>query len=71
MPVWLRTLAGWNPVSAVTAASRTLWGNPSPSALGGVWPRQHPVLVAVAWSLLLLSVCVPLASFLFRHRTTT
>lgn len=49
----------------------TLWGNPNPSALDGVWPMQHPVLVAVAWSLLLLSVCVPLASFLHRHRTTT
>jgi ABC-2 type transport system permease protein len=71
MPVWLRTLADWNPVSAVTAASRTLWGNPNPSALDGVWPMQHPVLVAVAWSLLLLSVCVSLASFLYRHRTTT
>lgn len=57
------------PVRAVTAASRTLWGNPS--ALDGVWPMQHPVLATVAWSLLLLSVCVPLASFLYRHRTTT
>jgi ABC-2 type transport system permease protein len=71
MAVWLRILADWNPVSAVTAASRTLWSNPNPPALDGVRPMQHPVLVAVAWSLLLLSVCVPLASFLYRHRTTT
>ena len=33
--------------------------------------RSVKRLVAVAWSLLLLSVCVPLASFLYRHRTTT
>jgi len=33
--------------------------------------RSVKRIVAVAWSLLLLSVCVPLASFLYRHRTTT
>ena len=27
MPTWLRTIAEWNPVSAVTAACRELWGN--------------------------------------------
>src|SRR5580704_12473037 len=28
MPGWLRTVADWNPVSAVTAGARHLWGNP-------------------------------------------
>jgi len=32
MPGWLQAIADWNPVSAVTAAARHLWGNPNPSA---------------------------------------
>ena len=32
MPAVVRTIADWNPVSAVTAASRNLFGNPNPSA---------------------------------------
>ncbi len=32
MPAWLQVIANWNPVSAVTAAARTLFGNPNPSA---------------------------------------
>jgi hypothetical protein len=27
MPTWLRVVAEWNPVSALTAAGRDLWGN--------------------------------------------
>ena len=33
MPAVLRTIADWNPVSAVTAAARQLFGNPNPSAV--------------------------------------
>ncbi len=43
MPAVLRTLADWNPVSAVTAAARRLFGNPNPSASIHAWPMQHPV----------------------------
>jgi hypothetical protein len=32
MPGWLQAIANWNPVSAVTAGARHLWGNPNPSA---------------------------------------
>ena len=42
MPAVLRTIANWNPVSAVTAAARELWGNPNPSATIHAWPMQHP-----------------------------
>ena len=31
MPGWLQAVADWNPVSAVTAGARNLWGNPNPS----------------------------------------
>ncbi len=71
MPDWLRTIADWNPLSAVTAACRTLWGNPNPSALDAAWPMQHPVWAATAWSVALLIVCLPIATMLFRRRTTT
>lgn len=70
MPAILRVIADWNPVSAVTAACRTLFGNPNPSSTIHAWPMQHPVLAALAWSLLLIAVFAPLASYLFRRRTT-
>jgi len=64
MPVVLRTLADWNPVSAVTAACRELFGNPNPSATIQSWPMQHPVAAALAWSVVLVAVCAPLAAYL-------
>jgi ABC transporter DrrB family efflux protein len=70
MPAWLRVIADWNPVSSVTAACRQLFGNPNPSALIRDWPMQHPVEAALIWSAVLLAICVPLAVFLFRRRTS-
>ena len=70
MPAWLQVIANWNPVSAVTAAARTLFGNPNPSAALHVWPMQHPVLASLAWSVAILLVFVPLATHLYRRRTT-
>jgi ABC-2 type transport system permease protein len=70
MPAWLRTIVDWNPVSAVTAACRELWGNPNPQALSTAWPMQHPVWMSLAWSVAILVVCLPLASMLYRRRTT-
>lgn len=70
MPAWLRAVTDWNPVSAVTAAVRTLCGNPNPSATSGAWAMQHSVWMALAWSAAILVVCAPLASVLYRRRTT-
>jgi ABC transporter DrrB family efflux protein len=70
MPTWLRTLADWNPVSAVASAIRHLWGNPNPSATIPAWPMQHPVWAALGWSVAILVVCAPLAVHLYRRRTT-
>ncbi|HEY3941045.1 MAG TPA: ABC transporter permease [Acidimicrobiales bacterium] len=70
MPGWLQAIANWNPVSSVTAAARHLFGNPNPSAALHVWPMEHPVVAAVGWSVLLLGIFVPLASILYRRRTT-
>jgi ABC-type multidrug transport system permease subunit len=70
MPSWLQVIADWNPVSAVTAACRDLFGNPNPSGSIHAWPMQHPVWASLGWSLLILAVCAPLAVHLFQRRTT-
>ncbi len=70
MPAWMRTIANWNPVSAMTSACRHLFGNPNPSAAIHVWPMQHPVLASLAWSIGMLAVFAPLATVLYRRRTT-
>ena len=70
MPGWLQAIANWNPVSAVTAGARQLWGNPNPSSSIQAWPMQHPVQASLIWSVLILAVAAPLASYFFRRRTT-
>ncbi|MFC9790838.1 ABC transporter permease [Rhodococcus sp. NPDC127528] len=61
-PPVLRTLAEWNPVSAVTQAARELFGNTSAVVpVADVWPLQHPVPYTLLWVALLLAVCVPLS----------
>jgi ABC-type multidrug transport system permease subunit len=70
MPAVLRVIANWNPVSAVTAAARHLFANPNPSASIHAWPMQHPVLASLLWSVALIAIFAPLASLLYRRRTT-
>ena len=70
MPTVLRVIADWNPVSAVTSAARQLWGNPNPSATIHAWPMQHPVAASLLWSVVLLVIFAPLATVLYRRRTT-
>lgn len=70
MPAVLRTIADWNPVSAVTSAARQLFHNPNPSAMIHAWPMQHPVAASLLWSIVLLAVFAPLAAWLYRRRTT-
>ena len=64
----LRTIANWNPISAVAAACRELFGNPNPSARVDAWPMQNPVLAAVLWSLVFIAVFAPLGVRLYRRR---
>lgn len=70
MPAVLRTIADWNPVSAVTAAARELFHNPNPAAAIDAWPMQHPVAASLIWSVALLAIFAPLATVLYRRRTT-
>jgi ABC-type multidrug transport system permease subunit len=70
MPAWLATIANWNPVSAVTSACRSLFGNPNPSSTINAWPMQHPVAAALVWSVVILLVSVVAAGHLYRYRTS-
>lgn len=70
LPDGLRQVAEWSPVSAMVAAVRTLFGNPTGIPADAAWPLQHPVLAAVLWCVALLAVAVPLTVRRFRARTT-
>ncbi|MEZ0095816.1 ABC transporter permease [Streptacidiphilus sp. EB129] len=63
MPGWLRLVANWNPISAVAAAARELFGNTVPAMPGEVLPLplRHPIAATLVWCAVLLTVFVPLA----------
>jgi ABC transporter DrrB family efflux protein len=65
----LRHLAAWNPISALTAAVRGLFGNPTATPADAPWPLAHPVIAAVAWCAVLLAIAMPAAIYRFRRRT--
>jgi ABC-type polysaccharide/polyol phosphate export permease len=69
MPGWLRAVADWNPVSALAASCRHLFGNPNPAAAVDSWPMQHPELTTIAWSVLLFALFAPPALHRFRRNT--
>jgi ABC-2 type transport system permease protein len=55
-----RAIAEWDPISALVAAVRSLT-TPAYHNPGGSWQLDHPEIAMVAWCLILLAVCVPLA----------
>lgn len=61
MPGWMRAIADWNPVSAVVAACRGLFGNPGMTVANPAWPVAHPISATLLWSALLLVIFVPLS----------
>ena len=70
LPNGLQQIAEWNPVSAVVAATRSLFGNPMAVPADAPWPLQHAVLAAVLWSAALLAIAAPLCVLRFKRRTT-
>jgi ABC-2 type transport system permease protein len=68
MPAWLQAVANWNPMSAMAASCRSLFGNPNPASSVGAWPMQHPELYTVASSLGFVAIVAPLAVHLYRRR---
>lgn len=69
MPTWLRVIAEWNPVSALTASCRQLWGNQPDAVANTSWPLLHPVIASVGWSIIFTAVFAPLAIAAFRRRS--
>jgi ABC-2 type transport system permease protein len=62
LPIVLRVFAEWNPVSAVTQATRELFGNTSSMApKSDAWSMQHPVVTTLGWVAIILLVFIPLA----------
>ena len=67
-PTVLKTIAQWNPISALTQAARELFGNVAPTVrVADVWPLQHPELYVVLWVVGILAVFVPLAGRQFKR----
>lgn len=64
MPLWLGTIADWNPMSSTVTAVRGLFGNPV--AVGDTWITQNAPLMAVVWPLLLVAVFAPLCVHKYR-----
>jgi ABC-type multidrug transport system permease subunit len=69
MPRWLRVIAEWNPVSALTAGCRQLWGNGDLPAASAQLPLQHPVTASLIWSVVFTAVFAPLAVSAFKRRS--
>lgn len=69
MPIGLRGFAEWNPVTVAADALRGLYGNPLrvTGALPTSWPAQHATSYAIACSLLIIVVFVPLAVLRYRR----
>jgi ABC-2 type transport system permease protein len=61
-PAGLKVVANWNPVSAVTQASRQLFGNTGAAPLpDSPWSLHHPIIYTLLWIVGLLAVFVPLS----------
>ena len=71
LPRALKVFAEWNPVSTVTQATRELFGNTAgvknPST---VWPIEHAAVYSIGWSLLLLTIFIPLSVRLYQRASS-
>jgi ABC-2 type transport system permease protein len=68
LPGVLRTIAEWNPISALTHAVREQFGNipvgtPEPTS----WPLQNSVLYSMVWAIALIAIFAPIATRLYQR----
>jgi ABC transporter DrrB family efflux protein len=70
LPGPLRVFADWNPVSAVTQASRNLFGNVGTLPISEAWSMQNPILYTLLWIGIILVVFVPLSIRQYKRSTT-
>ena len=68
MPTVLRVIAEWNPVSALTQATRELWGNGPAAPESAAWPLQNAELVTVVWAVVITAAFAPLALRAYNRR---
>jgi ABC-2 type transport system permease protein len=58
----LGIFAQWNPISAVTQASRELFGNlPAVAGEPTAWSLRHPVAYTLLWTVLIIATFGPLS----------
>ena len=68
MPPLVQTLAEWNPISAVTAATRELLGNTNAALeTSDAWPLVHPVPATLLLCVALTALFAPLALARYRR----
>ena len=68
LPPVLRTIAEWNPVTAIAGALRQLFDNPGQAIPpDSPWPIHHPIPYAVIWTVLIIAVCAPLATRMYQR----
>ncbi len=68
LPSVLKTVAEWNPISAVAGALRSLFGNPGAAAhASSPWSLRHPVLYSVMWIVAIIGVCAPVAGRMYQR----
>ena len=60
LPGPLKAFADWNPVSAITQASRELFGN-AEGMTSGAWSLQNPVIYSFIWIVIIVGVFAPLS----------
>lgn len=71
LPEALQWFAAWNPISAMVAAVRELFGNPgAPASAVTSWPLEHPVPAAFGYCAILIAGAVVLSLHRYRARTT-
>lgn len=62
LPGPLKVFAEWNPVSALTQATRDLFGNTSPALPPpDTWSMRHSVATTLIWVAVILVIFIPLA----------
>ena len=69
MPTWLRTIAEWNPVSALVQAMRVLWGNGPAAPADAPLPLRYPEIATILWAVGLTLIFAPFALRAFAKRT--
>lgn len=68
LPGPLRTIAEWNPITAVSAAGRKLFDNDAPPSFAPAtgWAADNCILYAVICSLVILAIAMPAALLQYR-----